>query len=104
MDLDMDMPKGGDSSKLKPYEVEFDTLTQEAVETLIRKDLEHISSIFGISVRSLILPCSPARADNVPVAPRTTPPPSCSVTWTGTKRSSLRSTWTTPPPSPSLRV
>ncbi|KLO16943.1 hypothetical protein SCHPADRAFT_901105 [Schizopora paradoxa] len=36
------------SSKRKIYEVEFDTLPQEAVEGLIRKDVEYISSILGV--------------------------------------------------------
>ncbi len=38
------------SSKRKSYEVDFDTLPQEAVEELIRKDVEYISSIFGVEV------------------------------------------------------
>ena len=38
------------SSKRKIYEVEFDTLPQEAVEGLIRKDVEYISSILGVEV------------------------------------------------------
>lgn len=31
-------------------DVEFDPLPQEAVEAAIRKDIDHISSIFGVSV------------------------------------------------------
>lgn len=38
------------SSKRKIYEVDFDTLPQEAVEDLIRKDVEYIGSIFGVDV------------------------------------------------------
>lgn len=51
-EMDIEMPRDGDnsSSKRKACEVEFDTLPQEAVEALIRKDVDHISSIFGVSV------------------------------------------------------
>lgn len=38
------------SSKRRIYEVDFDTLPQEAVEDLIRKDVEYIGSIFGVDV------------------------------------------------------
>lgn len=51
-EMDMDLPKesNASASKRKAYEVDFDTLPQDVVESLIRKDIEHISSIFGISV------------------------------------------------------
>ena len=39
------------SNKRKIYDVEFESLTQTDVEALIRKDVEHICSIFGITVR-----------------------------------------------------
>lgn len=38
------------SSKHKVYEVPFESLPQEAVEELIRKDIDHICSIFGVNV------------------------------------------------------
>ena len=31
---------------------EFESLTQDAIERLIRKDIDHICSIFGIPVRN----------------------------------------------------
>lgn len=36
--------------KRKIYEVDCDSMSQEAIEELIRKDVDHISSIFGIDV------------------------------------------------------
>ena len=39
------------SSKHKIYEVDFESLPQDAVEQRIRKDIDHICSIFGVSVR-----------------------------------------------------
>jgi len=38
------------ASKRKIYEVEYDTLSQEAVEVLMLKDVEYISSVFGVDV------------------------------------------------------
>ena len=52
MELDPPLDDRASSSKRKAYEVEFDSLPQNAVETLIRKDVDHISSIFGVSVRT----------------------------------------------------
>ena len=53
-EMDMEITRGGLTSagKRKACEVDFDTLPQGSVEALIRKDVEHISSIFGVSVRS----------------------------------------------------
>lgn len=39
-------PKG----KRKAYEVEYESLSQEAVEKLIKDDVEHICGIFGVDV------------------------------------------------------
>ena len=52
----MEITRGGLTSagKRKACEVDFDTLPQGSVEALIRKDVEHISSIFGVSVRRQI--------------------------------------------------
>ena len=52
-EMDIEMPRDNLTSagKRKASEVDFDTLAQETVESLIRKDVEHISSIFGVSVR-----------------------------------------------------
>jgi len=55
-DVDMDAfnddfkiaPKG----KKKSYEVDYKSLSQAAVEGLMRADTEHISAIFGVDVRS----------------------------------------------------
>lgn len=38
-------------SKRKVSDVDFETMAQADVEALIRRDTEHICSIFGISVR-----------------------------------------------------
>lgn len=38
------------TSKRKIYEVDSESMTQVDVETLIRKDIDHICSIFGIAV------------------------------------------------------
>lgn len=55
-DMAIVMPRDGGISagKRKACEVEFDTMPQEVVEGLIRKDVDHISSIFGVSVSSLV--------------------------------------------------
>ena len=55
--MELDIPRDNDasSSKRKAYEVDFDALSQDAVENLIRKDVEHISSIFGIPVSLMTL-------------------------------------------------
>lgn len=39
---------------LKSYEIEFESLTQEAVEKLMQADIEHISGILGVDVRSFL--------------------------------------------------
>ncbi|KAJ3504265.1 hypothetical protein NLJ89_g8029 [Agrocybe chaxingu] len=47
------VPKG----KRKPYEVEYESLSQQAVERLMQRDVDHICGIFGVdaSVASLLL-------------------------------------------------
>ncbi|EJD02922.1 uncharacterized protein FOMMEDRAFT_20123 [Fomitiporia mediterranea MF3/22] len=58
-EMDIEMHKGTITSegKRKACEVEFDTMPQESVEALIRKEVDHITSIFGVSsdVASLLL-------------------------------------------------
>ncbi|KAL5507452.1 hypothetical protein ACEPAH_6908 [Sanghuangporus vaninii] len=58
-EMDIELARDGLTSagKRKACEVDFDTVTQDAVEALIRRDVEHISSIFGVSgdVASLLL-------------------------------------------------
>jgi ariadne-1 len=61
-------PKG----KRKSYEIEYESLSQSAVENLIREDIEHISGIFGVDVScdnyfngSWILPGYNRRASQV---------------------------------------
>ena len=50
-DLDMVAPKNlSAGSKRKAYEVDFEAYAQEAVENLIRKEIDHVTGIFGISV------------------------------------------------------
>ncbi|EGO00371.1 hypothetical protein SERLA73DRAFT_89338 [Serpula lacrymans var. lacrymans S7.3] len=62
-DDDMDMDAFNEDFKVpskamrKTYEIEYDTLTQTAVEKAMAADIEHISGIFGVdaSVASLLL-------------------------------------------------
>lgn len=55
-DDDMDMDAFGDDFKVVPkgkrksYEVEYESLSQGAVEKLIKDDVEHICGIFGVDV------------------------------------------------------
>lgn len=52
----MDMDNYGDDFKVaaktkrKPYEVEYESLSQQAVEKLMQRDVEHICGIFGVEV------------------------------------------------------
>lgn len=41
--------------KKKPYEVDFEDLTQQAVEGAMKADVDHIVSLFGVDVRILFL-------------------------------------------------
>ena len=52
-DADVDSPQDGLATNhdRKAYEIEFEALPQEAVEALIREDVEKISSLFSVSVR-----------------------------------------------------
>lgn len=52
MDLEMHRIDANASGKRKACEVEFESLTQDAIERLIRKDIDHICSIFSIPVRN----------------------------------------------------
>lgn len=52
MDLEPIKEEREAAPKRKVYEVEFDAMAQEVIEGLIRKDIDHISSIFGVSVSS----------------------------------------------------
>ena len=53
---DMDMDAFGEDFKVVPkgkhkaYEVEYDSLSQAAVEKLMKQDVEHICGIFGVDV------------------------------------------------------
>jgi ariadne-1 len=52
----MDMDNFGDDFKIPPknnkksYEVDYDSLSQQAIERLISKDVDHICGIFGVDV------------------------------------------------------
>lgn len=39
----------------KAYEIEHDSLSQQAIEKLMASDVDHISGIFGVNVRMNIL-------------------------------------------------
>lgn len=55
----MDMENYGDDFKVaskgkrKPYEVEYESLSQQAVEKLMQRDVDHICGIFGVEVSRL---------------------------------------------------
>jgi ariadne-1 len=40
------------ANKRKIYDVDHESMAQSDIEALIRKDVEHICSIFGITVRT----------------------------------------------------
>ena len=52
----MEMDNFGDDFKIptkakrKSYEVEHESLSQQAVETLMARDVDHIIGIFGVDV------------------------------------------------------
>jgi hypothetical protein len=52
----MDMDNYGDDFKVaakgkrKPYEVDYESLSQQAVEKLMQRDVDHICGIFGVEV------------------------------------------------------
>lgn len=52
----MDMDTFGDDFKVstkgkkKSYEVDYDSLSQQQVEKLMQKDVDHICGIFGVDV------------------------------------------------------
>lgn len=56
---EMDMDNYGDDFKVaaktkrKPYEVEYESLSQQSVEKLMQRDVEHICGIFGVEVGPL---------------------------------------------------
>ena len=52
MDLEYQRIDANASGKRKACEVDFDTLSQDAIEGLIRKDVDDICSIFGVPVRN----------------------------------------------------
>jgi len=37
-------------SKRKPYEIDYESLNQTAVETLMQEDIDHICGILGVDV------------------------------------------------------
>lgn len=90
MDNDFKIPM---KSKTKSYEVEHDSLSQQAVEKLMARDVDHICGIFGVDVsisyfRSIkILIFSNRQIQQTYF---------CGIK-NGTRRSLSRITWTTPP-------
>ena len=58
-DADVDSPQDllATNHDRMAYEIEFESLPQDAIEALIRKDVEQISGIFGVSVRLCPLSC-----------------------------------------------
>jgi ariadne-1 len=52
MDMDDDFkvaPKG----TRKPYEIDYQSLSQSDVEKLMQQDIDHITGIFGVDVRTI---------------------------------------------------
>lgn len=46
--------------KKKAYEVDYEDLTQQAVENLMQADVDHITALFGVDVRTLsVISCCP---------------------------------------------
>ncbi|TFY77924.1 hypothetical protein EWM64_g6087, partial [Hericium alpestre] len=65
-DMDMDTFNNDiqfvSKGKAKSYEVDYEPLTQRAVEDLMKSDVDHISAIFGVDVRGLASPYHPVIA------------------------------------------
>ena len=55
MEMDSEDYKVASKGKLKSYEVEYESLSQTAVERLMQRDVDHICGILGVDVR--LLPC-----------------------------------------------
>jgi ariadne-1 len=47
MEASFKVPSKG---KRKSYEIDYDSLSQEAVDKLAQQDVDHISGIFGVDV------------------------------------------------------
>jgi ariadne-1 len=58
MGMDNEDYKVASKGKLKSYEVEYESLSQTAVERLMQRDVDHICGILGVDVRVfLCIPC-----------------------------------------------
>ena len=57
MEMDNEDYKVASKGKLKSYEVEYESLSQTAVERLMQRDVEHICGILFVNVR--VPPCVP---------------------------------------------
>jgi hypothetical protein len=53
MEMDNDDYKVASKGKLKSYEVEYESLSQTAVERLMQRDIDHICGILFVNVRVL---------------------------------------------------
>lgn len=62
MDYGADDFKVAPNGKRKSYEVDYDSLSQSAVEKLIKEDVDYICSICGVDVSSpsLFVPFNPS--------------------------------------------
>ena len=52
MEMDNEDYKVVSKGKLKSYEVEYESLSQSAVERLMQRDVDHICGILGVDVRT----------------------------------------------------
>jgi ariadne-1 len=53
MEMDNEDYKVASKGKLKSYEVEYESLSQTAVERLMQRDVDHIRGILFVNVRVL---------------------------------------------------
>lgn len=56
MEMDNEDYKVASKGKLKSYEVEYESLSQAAVERLMQRDVDHICGILFVDVR-VLPPC-----------------------------------------------
>jgi len=53
MDMDNEDYKVASKGKHKSYDVEYESLSQTAIERLMQRDVDHICGILGVDVRVL---------------------------------------------------
>lgn len=109
MEMDNEDYKVVSKGKLKSYEVEYESLSQVAVERLMQRDVDYICGILGVDVSfvSLIFFCTTNEWPFCPFYPgrnRRAQRVCCFDTLSGTKSGLSRNTWTIRRLCSSLRV